>query len=804
MTCTLAITRCRVSEGGATGKLRCQHFESQAELLQFLGTHVEVGSKYDVAGIVPASRWENAQRKTGREAAAGRDAFVVPIDVDGPDGKGVPAEKIEALAAELRSEGIAFAITSTFSSGVKAAAGCWRVHIVLVAECMADDAVYRATWAAWADAVSDILDAAVDRVGQHIACVTYPPACLPGAPRLAIVHEGKAVPAETPSIMQRVRVAKADRTPKHPLAMAERVARLRALELELVQPDETSGQLQGMRGLASVQQIAFHGIALGIDLETLLAYVEAEQRGSWARTACRAAFEHVWHDVSGSAPEWESELAPVGRARIDLALKFDDIVDQSMEALASVPIGSCKVWRHGGKLVRSDLSGYATPALRVELSRAIDFIRTTKDGERVVHPPRDVTESIGDGDCSLLPEIVGLSKVPLLRRDGGVLQSRGYDPETKLWVDPIDVPVGHTHEHAEAACLELLEGVRDVLWDDPNVDAIAWLAHVLTVAGRHLCTTVPVWIYDADEPGAGKTTVARAAGLIGGRCTDVFNPNFKDSIELARSLEQHAGQPAVVLDNLRGRIASPALEAALTSGVLKVRRLYLGNIDMALRAVVSMTGNDAHTGADWARRSLPVRLRKNGRQLDGSRELLEELDAPRYTAAALTMLRAWIREGKPSEATPLPSFRAWSQLIAGCVHWVTGVDLVSSTRERAVELTRDENTDGVIDALSDFLHSMQWEERGASASEICDAGASHASGGFDESPGAKLLAILSRGCRGPVTPAWVGRILGSVTEPDRRVAQKRRHGGVRSWYVETVTASLAVTASGDSEDQESR
>ncbi|MBK6920602.1 MAG: hypothetical protein IPH07_24590 [Deltaproteobacteria bacterium] len=783
MSCQLAVTRCRVREGGETGKLRLQRFESQAELLRFFAEHVEVSSKYDVAGIVPASRWEDAKRKTGRDAAAGRDAYFLPLDVDGAGGQGVAADRLEALAAKLRAEGIAFALTSTFSSSTKAAPGHWRVHLVLLTECMADDAVYRATWAAWADAVSDLLDTPVDRVGQHIACVTYPPTCPPGSPRLSIVHDGQPVPAEVPSVMQRVRAASIDRTPKHPMPMAARVALLRGLELVLVQPEDTSGHLQGMRGLASVQQITFSAIELGVDLPHLLEYVDAEQRGAWTRQACREAFEHVWHDVSGSAPAWESELPPVGRARIDLGLKFDDVVDRSVEALSRVPVQECRVWRHGGQLVRADLSSYTTPALRTELSRAIDYVRSTEDGEKTVHPPRDVAESVGAADCSAVREIVGISRVPLLRPDGELVTARGYDSATKLWLEPIDVEVGHTREHAEAAAVLLLDAVGDVQWLDAEVDPWVWLAHVLTVAARHLCSTVPVWIYDADRPGAGKTTIARAAGLIGGRCSVVFNAGFGgDEAELVRSIDPHASGAALVLDNLRGRIASPALEAALTSGILRVRRLYVGHCDVALRAVVSLTGNDAQTGSDWARRSLPCLLERR-RELDGARELLEELDDPRFTAAALTILRAWLRVGGVSQATSLPSFRAWSQLVPGAIAWLAGVDVVGATRERAAELTTSENTTGLVDAVADFLHWKQWSERGATASEMLEGGASYA---LEEDPGAKLLAILQRGSRGTVTPVTVGSMLRDASGADPRLQQfgSRRDG--RRWRVVTV------------------
>lgn len=514
--------------------------------------------------------------------------------------------------------------------------------------------------------------------------------------------------------------------------------------------------------------------------DTFAAFAERKPVASWA--AMRDFMDPKRLAALG-------KILRCGRARIDLALKFDDVVDRSVEALADVPINDCRVWRHGGQLVRPDLSAYTTPALRTELSRAIDYVRTTEDGEKVVHPPRDVAESVGAADCEAVREIVGVSRVPLLRADGSVVTSRGYDPVSKLWLDPIDVATGHTRAEAEAACVELLDAVADVMWLDPEVDPIVWLAHVLTVVARPLCSTVPVWIYDADAPGCGKTTIARGAGLIGGRCSAVFNVGFGgDEAELVRSIDAHAAGAAVVLDNLRGRIASPALEAALTSGVLRVRRLYVGHCDVQLRAVVSMTGNDAQTGADWARRSLPCLLSKS-RELDGARELLEELDAPRFTGAALTMLRAWLRHGAGSEATALPSFRAWSQIVGGCLQWVTGVDVVAATRQRASELTTSENTVGLVDAVADFLHWKQWEARGATASEMLEGGGGYALG---DDPGSKLLAALQRGTRGTVTPVTVGSLLRDASSSDPRLQQRGSRRDGRKWYV-----TLQKPADGD-------
>lgn len=500
---------------------------------------------------------------------------------------------------------------------------------------------------------------------------------------------------------------------------------------------------------------------------------------------------------AGVDPRRLAELGKVlhcGRARIDLAVPMHEVVERSIAALGDVPVSDATVFRHRNALMHANMTPCDAHALRVELSRAIDFIRTTKDGEKVVHPPKDVADAViasaRAGRAESVREILGIWRVPMLRDDGSVSTARGYDPTSKRWIEPVDVGViGTTKAEAERAATLLLESVEGALWDPDHPGELAWLAHVLTVAARPLCPTVPVFVYSANASGSGKSTLAKCAGQLGAMCPRVFSPKAdgSDDAELARALDMYANEGAIVFDNLRGTIRSPVLESAVTEGSMQVRRLHIGPAHVTISCVIAMTSNGLSTNKDWARREIPVRLdRARPGQLDGRRDLVAEMAArPELTGAVLTILRAWLLSGEVSGATALPGFARWSEVVGGALHWLGLGDVVASTRALADEMADTEEDAELVDAITSWLHSKQWADRGATCSEMLGV----TTGGFGAMVGAGTLAARLRSTwPGELTPKGLGRRLTGIEPlPDgRRLLMHRTKEG-RFWRVVTTS-----------------
>ncbi|MGH1349039.1 MAG: bifunctional DNA primase/polymerase [Nannocystales bacterium] len=396
-----------------------------------------------------------------------------------------------------------------------------------------------------------------------------------------------------------------------------------------------------------------------------------------------------------------------GRPQVDLNGDLGEAVDQVVEILARRPSERARLFRGQGALCTID-GPCDHNRLAVELARLIAFVRGNQKGGSVpALPPREFVARLASVLAldERIPELRGTWSGPLLHADGSVRTEAGYDSDTKLWCEGFagGPETGTTHEEAVAAAQRILGFVHAGQWQGPE-DVGAFLAHVLTVAARPMIEgSVPAFVYSASATGAGKTTLARMAGLLGGGCSDYTEPSVNDDAELARRLDEHAHRPAVVLDNLRGVFRTALLEGAVTGGTLPVRRLYIGPVVVLWRAVLAITSNGAEIGRDWVRRSLPVRLAPA--KLDTKRDLLEEAEGDlQLRADAVTIVRAWLLSGEEPACASLASFAEWSRVVAGAVAWVGGGDIVTTSRAAAEELAAtDEDDSGILDVIADWL-----------------------------------------------------------------------------------------------------
>lgn len=115
-----------------------------------------------------------------------------------------------------------------------------------------------------------------------------------------------------------------------------------------------------------------------------------------------------------------------------------------------------------------------------------------------------------------------ITEVPVLRPDGTILQTPGYDPTTELLYKPVrDFPIVPDYPTAveiRAALDDLLDIVVDFPFPDDLRRAVSqavYLAAILTVVCRFAfrgCS--PMVLIDANAPGTGKSKLADVIGLI--------------------------------------------------------------------------------------------------------------------------------------------------------------------------------------------------------------------------------------------------------------------------------------------------
>jgi hypothetical protein len=420
--------------------------------------------------------------------------------------------------------------------------------------------------------------------------------------------------------------------------------------------------------------------------------------------------------VVGGEPEGERPEVDIGADQADLLSALGAALVQG--------VGRHGLYRQGAALVTVD--GPATAArVAVEVCKGARLVRQTQKS-RVPAPCTAELAAKVAADPPALPQLRGRRAGPLVRADGSVWEAPGYDPVTEMWCDGWADPrvVALDQAGARAAAGRLWEFVWADQWEDAGVDAVSWLAHVLTVAARPgVVGPVPAWVYSAGAPGSGKTALARVAGIIGGRCGAYTQPSLRDDEELARRLDLFGLESAVVLDNLRGTLRSELLEGAVTGGELAVRRLYVGPVRVPWRCVLSVTSNGAEIGADWARRTLPVRL--TGRRLDARRDVIDEAERGRMdlTADACGIVAGWLRSGLVYEGEGITGFPAWSRTVAGALKWAVGVDVAQVTRDASADMVSVEE-DGA--SLLDLVAGWLGDRKEFRAVDLLDAPSMHA------------------------------------------------------------------------------
>jgi hypothetical protein len=429
-------------------------------------------------------------------------------------------------------------------------------------------------------------------------------------------------------------------------------------------------------------------------------------------------------------------------------------------------------------------------------------------------PPKVVKHLLNDRQLAWdhLPELKGVVSAPILRPDGTIFQTPGYDERSKYLLaagDYFPIPETPTLADAQSAAGLLLDLVDEFPFEGPS-DSAAWLAYLLTLIARPAIQgATPVWAFNANQAGSGKTLLADLAHRIAfGRTVpiktvDPETPGGKAEMRNEITACVVEGLPAVLWDNVRGRIASPQFEAAVTALTWSARLYHSNseNITEPMRIVFAVTGNNLEIGGDSSRRWIACELlsadeRPECRQFKRSRirEYVNE-NRQKYVAAALTILRyRWsvgtMDRGSLQAILPLVgSFEGWSAVVRDSVYLATDLD-PWSTNEKVRAFDADADT---LDLIHEALRGRGW-----TSAEIVDEATSEGGGYVSQ----MLEAI---GCGANPTAQKVGKRLKPFLRRPRngwRLIENKVRGGLSRWSVVPVPRSLPLEATEESPPDE--
>lgn len=274
-------------------------------------------------------------------------------------------------------------------------------------------------------------------------------------------------------------------------------------------------------------------------------------------------------------------------------------------------------------------------------------------------------------------ERVHSCRMPILRRDGNVvLLQEGYDRESATYTlpgsaYPLDTTADDARRILERAYMEF------PFQDDGGRSLAVAVASMLTVFGSALMphgSTRPVFCYLGNAEGTGKTTAARVAAIAHGAVPVESAPS--EETEWSKKLLSVAisGRPILLLDNLKGHLGSPALEA-YTSASRFTGRMLGGNKEFTGEAcaTVLITGNELTVSPDMRRRCLFCDLFTHELRAE-ERKFVQRLDEPALLqlrpallGACWALVRAWDAAGRPVASRINASFPSWCETIGGIV-----------------------------------------------------------------------------------------------------------------------------------------
>jgi len=317
------------------------------------------------------------------------------------------------------------------------------------------------------------------------------------------------------------------------------------------------------------------------------------------------------------------------------------------------------------------------------LTRSADFLRVMQGG-KIGHtpPPPVVANTVLALRSWPFPPLAGITEIPLLRPDGSILSTPGYDSATQLLYVPAPglvvppIPTSPTEGELKAAVALCLEVFCDFPFADEPSHANAIGLLMTPTLHPAIEGNIPLGVVDSPRIGTGKTLLVSAIALINTerQATVMSVPETEEEWRKQLTSELVSGASFLPIDNVDGTLKSSTLARFLTCGIWKDRLLGGNEMpELEQRMTPCATGNNIAVVGDLRRRVYRIRLdaqhskpwTRGGFQHP---DLLAWVQAHRgeLIAAILTIARAWFVAGKPTApSAKFGGFQSWAGVVGG-------------------------------------------------------------------------------------------------------------------------------------------
>ena len=345
----------------------------------------------------------------------------------------------------------------------------------------------------------------------------------------------------------------------------------------------------------------------------------------------------------------------------------------------------------------------------------------------------------------------------------------GYDPESGFYLAATSEDTGmssqvsrfaqaawqHVQDMPKKQAIHTLRMLAVALWRYVSVelftdfrfnapeDAIAARAMLLAPLIAPLVSATPLFVVDAPQPQAGKSTLAKSLAAVWGGAYElggVMDNEEKFEKELGSAFAD--GRPLVLFDNVSHRLESPLLARLLTSPrETRVRKLGHNATMLPPQGLTMyLTANSAELQEELLRRSVYVRLSAPD-PLFADRRTYRHRDLPQWCKTHAVGLRTmlyqivalWVTAGCPAwtmagflpDTAPFPSFESWADVTLSLLVWCGAgfpakQSLVPMFLKGRVDRLRAGDTE--TREVNDFLYLWRREkaEEWSTTSELVD------------------------------------------------------------------------------------
>lgn len=419
--------------------------------------------------------------------------------------------------------------------------------------------------------------------------------------------------------------------------------------------------------------------------------------------------------------------------------------------------------------------------------------------EEITPPPGALAAALAPKEWPRLRPLFGIVGAPVLRPDGTLLQSPGYDAPTGLYLAskvPLDpVPDAPTSAQVKTARNFLLgQFLGDFPWVGP-ADKANYVGLLVTpILRSYLRTLIPFGVVTSTMPGSGKTILTCGLGMLYGQRVLTWTSNDE---ELRKAITSVLADPvgAIIFDNLAEgtTIDSPVLARLITDRTW-ADRLLGRNTTAAFQndRVWTATGNNLRLGGDMRTRSVLVGLNPDmPRPEERTGFVIPTLDQWILVPAnqrlvlwhLLVLVADWTRSGAPRRpGLTMRQFTTWAEAVGGFLEH-HGIEGFLANVETVRDIDDDEA--GWISFFAQW-RKIFGDEAVTSSRLRASAEVAWEPGGRRDDPWDGLFLTDIRGRA--LSPKSLGKLLTGQADryrgPYRLRSRMDPHSKVKTWQVE--------------------